>query len=137
MSKLLIDTNILVYGIDQESKFFEQSRNILDHSNRQLVTTSKNLLEFLSVVTRSSGYDLPTDLALEILDDIIGGFEVIYPNQNSLALFLELMERYQPTGLKVHDFEIISIGLAAGIHNVATFNIKDFKAVKEIELLKL
>ena len=79
---------------------------------------------------------MSTDLALEILDDIIG-VEVIYPNQNSLILFLELMERYQPTGLKVHDFEIISIGLAAGIHNIATFNIKDFKAVKEIELLKL
>lgn len=137
MSKLLIDTNILVYDIDRESKFFNQSRNILDHSYNQLVTTSKNLLEFLAGVTRTSGYDLPTDLALEILDDIIGGIEIIYPNQNSLVLFLELMERYQPTGVKVHDFEIISIGLAGGIHEVATFNKKDFKAVKEIKLLKL
>lgn len=137
MSKLLIDTNILVYGIDQDSKFFTQSRNILDHADHQLVTTSKNLLEFLSVVTRDSGYDLKTDIALEILDDIIRGINVIYPNQDSLAIFLELMDRYQPTGLKVHDFEIISIGLAAGIHQVATFNEKDFKNVKEISLVEL
>ena len=47
------------------------------------------------------------------------------------------MERYQPSGLKVHDFEIISIGLAAGIHELATFNEKDFKAVKEVTLLEL
>jgi len=47
------------------------------------------------------------------------------------------MERYQPKGLKVHDFEIISIGLAAGIQQIATFNEKDFKAVKEISLLEL
>jgi len=137
MSKLLIDTNILVYGIDQDSKFFHQSRNILDGSDHQLVTTSKNLLEFLAVVTRNSGYDLKTELALEILDDIIRGIDVLYPSQDSLAIFLELINRYQPSGLKIHDFEIISIGLAAGIHQVATFNEKDFKNVKEISLLEI
>jgi len=127
MSKLLVDTNILVYGIDQDSKFFHQSRNILDGSDHQLVTTSKNLLEFLAVVTRNSGYDLKTELALEILDDIIRSIDVLYPSQDSLAIFLKLMDRYQPDGLKIHDFEIISIGLAAGIHQVATFDEKDFK----------
>lgn len=137
MSRLLVDTNILIYGIDQDSKFFAQSRNILNHSNYQLVTTSKNILEFLAVVTRSSGYDLKTELALDILDDIIRNVEVIYPSQDSLAIFLELMSRYQPSGLKVHDFEIISIGMAAGIHQIATFNEKDFKSVKEISLLEL
>ncbi|MFH5834233.1 type II toxin-antitoxin system VapC family toxin [Halalkalibaculum sp. DA3122] len=137
MSKVLIDTNILVYGIDQDSRFFHQARNILDGSDHQLVTTSKNLLEFLAVVTRSSGYDLKTELALEIHDDIIRGIDVLYPSQDSLAIFLELMNRYQPSGLKVHDFEIISIGLAAGIHQVATFNEKDFKNVQEISLLEI
>lgn len=33
--------------------------------------------------------------------------------------------------------EIISIGLAAGIQEMAAFNKKDFKAVKEIRLLEL
>lgn len=137
MSKLLVDTNILVYGIDQDSQFFYQSRQILDHSESQLVTTSKNLIEFLAVVTRSSGYDLETKVALEILEEIIQRFEIVYPSQDSLAVFLELAERYQPRGLKVHDFEIISIGLAVGIHDIATFNTKDFKAVKEVSLIDL
>ncbi|MGF1671734.1 MAG: hypothetical protein ACFCU6_14915 [Balneolaceae bacterium] len=51
-----------------------------------------------------------------------------------MAIFLDLMNRYQPKGLNVHDFEIISIGLAHRIHEVATFNTKDFKSVKEITL---
>jgi len=51
-----------------------------------------------------------------------------------MAIFLNLMTRYQPKGLKVHDFEIISIGLAHGVHEVATFNTKDFKSVNEIVL---
>ena len=74
---------------------------------------------------------------MDIIDDIIQGIDVIYPNQDSLAIFLEFMGRYKPSGLKVHDFEIISIGLAAGIHQVARFNQKDFKVVKEISLLEL
>jgi len=135
MSRLLVDTNILIYGIDEDSKFFDQSRRILDHSDYQLVTTSKNLVEFLTVVTRSSGYGLETTTALEILDEIIQGIQIIYPSQDSLAILLELIQRYQPSGLQIHDFEIISIGLAAGIYDVATFNEKDFRAVKEISLL--
>ena len=81
MNKVLIDTNIFVYGIDQDSKFFSQSRNILEHPDKHLVTTSKNLFEFLAVVTRKSGYDLPADLALDVLDDIIQSTDVIYPSQ--------------------------------------------------------
>lgn len=80
---------------------------------------------------------METKIALEILDEIIQRFEIVYPTQDSLAIFLELSERYQPKGLKVHDFEIISIGLAAGVHDVATFNTKDFKVVKEVSLLDL
>lgn len=137
MSKLLIDTNILVYGIDQDSKFFQQSRDILDQSDNQLFTTSKNLLEFLAVVTRKSGYHLKPKLALQIIDDIIQSIDIIYPSQDSLAIFLELMDHYQPRGLRVHDLEIISIGLAQGIHQLATFNKKDFQEIKEISLTEL
>lgn len=132
-----MDTNILVYGIDEDSKFFSRSRNVLDNAEHQLITTSKNLIEFLTVVTRNSGYGLKTELGLEIVDDIIQGIQILYPSQDSFAIFLELMDRYKRTGLKVHDFEIISIGLAAGVDQVATFNEKDFKNVKEISLLEI
>ena len=54
-----------------------------------------------------------------------------------MAIFLDLMNRYQPKGLEVHDFDIISIGLAHGLHEVATFNVKDFKSVTEISLVDM
>jgi predicted nucleic acid-binding protein len=135
MSKILIDTNILVYGIDEDSSFFKRARKLLEQEKYQLVTTSKNLIEFLTVITKPSGYSLSNDTALEIVEEIIQGIEIVYPTQESMAIFLDFMTRYQPRGLKVHDFEIISIGLANGIHEVATFNTKDFKSVKEISLL--
>lgn len=137
MSKVLVDTNVLIYGIDQDSRFFERARNILENPNYQLVTTSKNLSEFLAVATRSSGYDLNIGLALEILEEITRKFQIIYPNSESFLMFLELMKNYRPTGLKIHDFEIISIGLTAQIQKVATFNTKDFKNVQEIMLVEI
>lgn len=137
MNKILIDTNILVYGIDEDSTFFKRARKILEQEKNQLATTSKNLIEFLAVTTKSSGYNLNNDTALEIVEEIIQGIEVVYPTNESLAVFFDLMNRYQPKGLKVHDFEIISIGLANGLQEVATFNTKDFQSVKEISLLEI
>ena len=137
MSRILIDTNIFVYGIDEDSKYYRQAKSILDLKEKQLVTTSKNLVEFLTVVTKSTGYNLDSGLALEINEEIIQSIEVIYPTQESMAILLELINRYSPTGLKIHDFEIISIGLAHGVHELATFNTKDFESVKEISLLNL
>jgi predicted nucleic acid-binding protein len=137
MSKVLVDTNILVYGIDEDSVFFKRARKILEQENYQLVTTSKNLIEFLAVTTKSSGYNLNNETALEIVEEIIQGIEIVYPTQESMAIFLDLMNRYQPKGLKVHDVEIISIGLAHGVHEVATFNTKDFKSVKEISITEI
>jgi predicted nucleic acid-binding protein len=137
MSKVLVDTNILVYGIDEDSKFFKRARKILEQEKYQLVTTSKNLIEVLAVITKSSGYNLNNDTALEIVEEIIQSIEIVYPTQESMAIFLDLMNRHQPKGLKVHDFEIISIGLAYGVHEVATFNTKDFKSIKEISLAEI
>lgn len=73
MNNLLLDTNILVYGIDQESRYFDVARRVLNQSDMKLVTTSKNLVEFLTVVTRSSGYGLAQEVALEILDGYYTG----------------------------------------------------------------
>jgi len=134
MSRGLIDTNIFVYGIDEDSKYFEQAKQILDQTEKQLVTTSKTLIEFLKVVTKSSGYNLNSDLASEIIEKIIQSVEVIYSTPESLPILLDFVRRYSPSGLKIHDFEIISIGLTYGIHEVTTFNSKDFKSVQEISL---
>ena len=52
MNRIFVDTNILIYSIDEDSKFYSKSQEILFNSNSQLFTSSKNLSEFLSVVTR-------------------------------------------------------------------------------------
>jgi predicted nucleic acid-binding protein len=87
MSKILIDTNILVYGIDEDSAFFKRGSKLLEQGENQLVTTSKNLIEFLAVTTKSSGYNLNNETALEIVEEIIQGIDIVYPTQESMAIF--------------------------------------------------
>lgn len=137
MSKVLVDTNILVYSVDQDSIFFEQFRALLESPDFELTTTSKNIVELLVVLTKSTGYDLDNQLALEVLDGIKRNIRVIYPDQKSLDILSNLIKLYSPKGLRIHDMEIIAISLAHNINLVATFNIKDFRQVNEIELLNL
>ena len=135
MNELLLDTNILVYAIDEDSEFFTKSRSILSKTDCELCTTSKNLAEFLAVTTRGQNAPLSMDNALEVIEDYVAVLTVFFPNVQSFATFRELLSRYQPTGLKVHDFEIISIALAHNVSQIATFNTKDFRRVEEIKLL--
>lgn len=59
---------------------------------------------------------------------------ILYPDAESFLIFKDLLEKYQPSGLRIHDYEILSIGLSNQITTIATFNEKDFSRVKEINL---
>jgi predicted nucleic acid-binding protein len=132
MSKLLLDTNILIYSIDEGSKYFKKAHNIFLEQH-ELFTTSKNLSEFLSVITR-----IPNPLSLKdallVIEDFINVMTILYPDEESFLVFKDLLQKYQPIGLQIHDYEILSIGLSNQITTVATFNEKDFNKVKEIKL---
>lgn len=132
MSKLLLDTNVLIYSIDKDSKYFTKAHNIFS-DQYELYTTSKNLSEFLSVITR-----IPNPLSLKdallVIEDFTNVMTILYPDAESFLIFKDLLERYQPIGLQIHDYEILSIGLSNQITSIATFNEKDFNKVKEIKL---
>ena len=133
MSKLLLDTNVLIYSIDEGSKYFKKTQNLFSEQF-ELYTTSKNLSEFLSVITRIPKNPLSLDDALLIVEDFTNAMTILYPDDESFLIFQDLLRKYRPVGLKIHDYEILSIGLANRITAVATFNEKDFGEVKEIRL---
>ena len=56
---------------------------------------------------------------------------ILYPTEASFKIFRTLLQQYAPTGLKIHDVEIASIGLAHHIKQIATFNDKDFEGIQE------
>ena len=135
MSKILIDTNVLIYSIDEDSKYFGKVHEFLSQPDIELFITSKNIQEFLSVMTRIPKSPITIESALLVVEDFNKIFKVLYPTEKSQALLLKLLQKCHPYGLQIHDFEIISIAMANSITTLATFNKKDFEKVKEIELI--
>jgi len=134
MSRLFLDTNVLIYAIDEDSQFYPKARSIILDSDDELFTSSKNLTEFLVVVTRGRTGSLSIEDALAVLEDFSSIFTILYPSSATYEVFKDLLRRYSPTGLKIHDIEIASTAISNGINRLVTFNKKDFK---EIELLEL
>jgi len=132
MNRLLVDTNVLIYAIDEDSVYFKKSRKIFFDENVSLFTTSKNISEFLTVITRHPENGLTLYEAMKVIYEYSRFIQILYPTEITYRIFLKLLETYQPIGLKIHDFEIVSIGLANGINRIATFNQKDFKEIKDI-----
>lgn len=135
MNKIFIDTNILIYSIDEDSKFYSKSQALLFNSTFDLYTSSKNLSEFLAVVTRIPVNSLSIENALTVVNDFTDIFTILYPTKTSFTFFKEMLQKYKPIGLKIHDLEIVSIGLSNGINRIATFNNKDFQGINEIDLI--
>ena len=134
MNRILVDTNVLVYSIDEDSRYNSRAKKLLTNPNYKLHTTSKNLSEFLVVLTKGIEIPLSINESVDLLEGLLNNLTVLYPSKNSYQKFKELLLKYNPKGFKIHDFEIISIGLQNGINQVATINVKDFVNIDELIL---
>lgn len=137
MNNVLFDTNLLLYAIDEDSKYFNSVQELLNDNSLNLYTTSKNISEFLSVITRIPNSSISIKEALSIVEEFQSTFKILYPTEKSFAIFINLLNKYTPSGLKIHDYEIISIALSNKIKNIATVNQKDFSGIEEIKLVSM
>ena len=134
MSRLLIDTNILVYSKDKSSAFHQASIKLFEGPDH-LFTTSKNLAEYYAVVTKGETPFLTATEALNDLAEIVSYCEVLYPTPSSFQKLQELIQLYRQKGLTIHDIEIASIAMVNDVAHVATFNRQDFQRIAGIEVV--
>jgi len=132
MNNILVDTNILIYGIDESSEFHKRSKEILTGDKFNLFITSKNVSEYFAVCTKLK---IDKEIVLGFYNDIKKNTIILYPNDNSIKKFEMLVKKYFPTGNRVYDLEIVSVMLANDVKYLATFNTKDFDNIKEISLI--
>jgi len=69
MNKILVDTNVLIYLVDKDSQFFKPARNLISDTSLNPYTTSKNLSEFLAVMTRIPKNSLSINDALTVIKE--------------------------------------------------------------------
>ena len=132
IEKIVIDTNILLYSIQETNKYYNYSIGIIRDNLDSIVLTSKNISEFTAVLTKQN---IDYKIILEHLKRLTDKFEIIYPDKKSIKILYELLEKYNPKGNRVYDIEIISIMLSNGITKIATVNKSDFENITEIEII--
>ncbi|MEO8664667.1 MAG: PIN domain-containing protein [Ignavibacteria bacterium] len=71
MNKLLVDTNVLIYSTNYDSKYFDETYKFISDAKYELYTTSKNLSEYLSVITRYPSNPLNISKALGLVDNFV------------------------------------------------------------------
>ena len=129
-TKLVLDTNVLIYGINEDSEFFERVREVLEDRQYSFFVTTKTISEFVSVLSKLDRYDVIENE----LPSILSNYTIIYPNKKSTRIFQDLIKKYRPIGNRVFDIEIVSIMLSKKLKNIFTFNTRDFIAIEEINV---
>ena len=132
MKKILLDTNLLLYSMDANSKFYEISTNILENEAYDLFVSTKNIAELLAV---NSKLKIDKSITLSFINEILDISTLLYPTKHSFDIFLQIISNYSIKGNKVYDMEIVSIMLANKLDTIATFNHKDFREISEIQIL--
>ena len=84
-SSVLVDTN--VYSIDADSRFHNRALKLLLDPTLKLFTTSKNLSEFLVVLTRDEEIALSTTECFELLNSLLTDITILYPGPMTFKIF--------------------------------------------------
>jgi len=133
MNNIVIDTNILIYSIDKQSKYYDFSNEIINKNN--CFITSKNITEFINVLSKNKNIEY-SFIEKKFLS-LYNNFRILYINKDSIELFKELVIKYKPIGNKIFDIEIVSIMLSNGIDTIATINKSDFENITEVKIISI
>ena len=141
MAKVLIDTNILIYGFSQESSFYKKTRQLLENVDEikgiDFYIAEKSLFELVAVLSSKAMLEKfeiqEIKEYLEYLTD--GGFTILYSNlqitSTTWRLFFNLPQRKN----RIYDLVLAATAIENGIDIIYTKNIKDFESIKEIQII--
>jgi len=142
--QVLIDTNVLIYLTFED---FEPEKHIrsleilneLDQSGSPLFVSSQVLREFYAIATNDRIFPKPltSKQALRKLKEFIVRFSLVMEKETTLHVLISLIEQYAVSRQKIHDMNIVATMMDNGISHLFTYNVRDFRQIHEIHLLKL
>jgi len=140
----LLDTNVLVYALDQESPFHSAARTLLLRAadtawQERLCVTPQVLAEFFAVVTNPRRVRSPRspEEALRALEQFIA-----LPNLTVLAVPVDVVSRWVPLvrahrlgASRVFDAQLAATIVANGVRRIYTFDRAHFECFAELEVI--
>lgn len=139
----LVDTNVLVYAVYEDSPQHAPSRRLLESCQRgeqPLCVASQNLVEFHATVTSSRRVTFPFTPAdgLRLVRQILTiAHMLVLPSPPDLhERWFALMSQAPVGGKKGFDVQLAAIMLANGVRRVFTYNTSDFKSERGLEAVE-
>jgi len=127
-----IDTNILVYAIDSESRYYQAARSVLERERLTYAVSPQIIFEFLSVVTNPKRVRHPLDpkQAWEVIQTILDhrNIRVLSIDADVVQKAMHLAVKHQLKGPRVFDAVAAGVIIQNHIPLVITVNVKDFEA---------
>ncbi|MCB0567419.1 MAG: PIN domain-containing protein [Phaeodactylibacter sp.] len=131
MTDVLLDTNILIYALDKGNPFHHDAVTLISDPSLNFFIATKNISEYFAVCSKLG---IPLPKAYGFYLQVCQNTQILYPDHQSLSVFEQLLQKYQPTGNRVYDMEIVSVAIVHQIPEVAKVNVKDFSGISEIKV---
>ena len=133
----IVDANILVYALDEDTSQHLASRNLLDAGRigaTALYVTSQILCEFYSIVTNSRRVARPRAAvdAIAAISGLLSFLHVLPIPARAVEAWLHLLRRRPVTGGEVFDLQLAATMLANGVSRIYTYNTGDFEVFQEL-----
>lgn len=137
--KIFIDTNILIYLVDEDSPFHQKCLKKFTHviANSELWISRQVIREYSVITTRPGMIQNPlsTDELINDINHFENLFNIADDTKNTTDNLLNLIKKYNISGKKVHDANIVASMIEYNIKALFTNNESDFKRYDEIELI--
>ncbi|HYD34748.1 MAG TPA: PIN domain-containing protein [Vitreimonas sp.] len=132
---MLIDSNILIYSLNQASPKSVDSQKFLQ-SQTHIVFAQQNIFETLRILTHTK-FPNPFSVkeATEAVRALTDQATVIFPTLETYDLALELIRKYQITGTEIFDAYLVATALSNGIEKIASDNTKHLQKYNEIKVV--
>jgi predicted nucleic acid-binding protein len=124
---MLLDTNILVYAINSDSPKNKKAQEFIQGNIRFLEAAHQNIFEALRVLTHPKFINpMSVNKAHNSIMEITSRCRIIYPNNKTHYLALELIEKYNLSSNRIFDAYLAATAISNDIDSLATDNEKDF-----------
>ncbi|MBD1847115.1 PIN domain-containing protein [Cyanobacteria bacterium FACHB-63] len=142
-TRILFDTNVLVYAHDAASRYHNDSAALLLQAfqqNIQGVLAEQNIIELYRILTNPvamTGNALTPQQAQTLIKStyLNGNFEVIYPNFSTIDRLLDLAVIRNITSAKIFDLRLAALVLESQIDHFATYNLRDFQQINDLNAI--
>ncbi|MBN1162790.1 type II toxin-antitoxin system VapC family toxin [Patescibacteria group bacterium] len=139
MKDILVDTDLLVYAINDSNELYnKKSRDFINDNVEYLVISDQNINEALRILTHPVFKKrLTVTKALNAVKKITDECTQIVPNISTRDTFYKLVKKYCIDSNRIYDAYLVATMLTNGVHLIATFDKKGFSCFDEVQIMEL